>query len=183
MFTSAKSYDVNAPGNLSPLPPVSDIWWWSLQTCSNLFIWGPTLPSNDIWWWQLKFKHLRFPRGRCASYWNAFLLFSRSIHDQSGVIIATSNNQGHMHNQVVPSGTSRISQTGGGEQKPIIWQGFCEKLHENVRNWAERGRDACPYRSPPPESAKLYFTLRAGWAQGGGDYSISFIIHDVMRCK
>ena len=24
-------------------------------------------------------------------------------------------------------------------QKPIIWQDFCRKLHENERNWTERG--------------------------------------------
>ena len=23
----------------------SDMWWWSLETCSNLFIWGPTPTS------------------------------------------------------------------------------------------------------------------------------------------
>ena len=31
--------------------PSSDIWWQSLETCSNLFTWGPTLPTGtDIWW-------------------------------------------------------------------------------------------------------------------------------------
>ena len=25
-------------------PPASDIWWPSLETCSNLFTWGPPLP-------------------------------------------------------------------------------------------------------------------------------------------
>ena len=24
-------------------------------------------------------------------------------------------------------------------QKPIIWQDFCQKLHENERNWIEKG--------------------------------------------
>ena len=25
-------------------------------------------------------------------------------------------------------------------QKPIIWQDFCRKLHENERNWTKKGR-------------------------------------------
>ena len=29
------------PGDL---PPTTDIWWISLETCSNLFTWGPTPP-------------------------------------------------------------------------------------------------------------------------------------------
>ena len=49
--------------------PVSDIWWWSLETCSSLFIWGPPgLTSGDGRW------NIRFPSGRYASYWNAFSL-------------------------------------------------------------------------------------------------------------
>ena len=40
---SSPSTDIR-PGDL---PPASDIWWWSLGTGSNLFIWGPTnLPPN-----------------------------------------------------------------------------------------------------------------------------------------
>ena len=27
------------PGHQTCGPPTSDIWWWSLETCSNLFIW------------------------------------------------------------------------------------------------------------------------------------------------
>ena len=32
-------------------PPITDIWWTSLETCSNLFTWGssPTPPSNCYW--------------------------------------------------------------------------------------------------------------------------------------
>ena len=32
---------------LDPAPPASDIWWSSLETCSNLFI-GTPLPQSDI---------------------------------------------------------------------------------------------------------------------------------------
>ena len=36
--------------------PTSDVWWWSLKTCSNLFMWGPTPPpgvtsSGGNWNW------------------------------------------------------------------------------------------------------------------------------------
>ena len=35
---------VPSPMDIKPvdLPPASNIWWCSLETCSNLFIWGPT---------------------------------------------------------------------------------------------------------------------------------------------
>ena len=36
----------------TPFPfPTSDIWWWSPETCSNLFIWGlcpPPLPKQHL---------------------------------------------------------------------------------------------------------------------------------------
>ena len=32
----------------SPLPPANDIWWPSLETCSNLFTSGP--PSHQCWY-------------------------------------------------------------------------------------------------------------------------------------
>ena len=74
------------------LPPASDIWWSSLETCSNLFIWGP--PASDIWWssletcsnlfifwgfsqkWHLVVAieaHAVNTIRWYASYWNAFL--------------------------------------------------------------------------------------------------------------
>ena len=51
---------------------------------------------------------------------------------------------------MVTSSGYRIFQTGGGGRhqplilgrKPIIWQGYCLKLHENERNWI----GGCPYR-------------------------------------
>ena len=52
-------------------PPVlsssaSDIWWPSLETYSNFFIWTPTPPpSTDIWWP----KHIWLASGWYASYW------------------------------------------------------------------------------------------------------------------
>ena len=55
-----------------------------------------------------------------------------------------------------------ISPTGGGplglEQKPIIWQDFCQKLHEgndyvvfdeSERNWTERGCVPSAPMDPP----------------------------------
>ena len=56
-----------------PAPNASDIWWWLLENCSNLFIWTP--PPSNIWWWPVKLKHVRFPCRRCASFWNAFLCY------------------------------------------------------------------------------------------------------------
>ena len=52
------------PGDISP---ASDIWWWSLQTCSNLLIWGPTskwhlVVTTEHMWCGMHF------------YWNNFLL-------------------------------------------------------------------------------------------------------------
>ena len=51
-------------------------------------------------------------------------------------------------NVIINSGGSRIPRRGGGHslslvQKPIIWQDFCRKLHENKRNLSEVG-DARP---------------------------------------
>ena len=37
-------------------------------------------------------------------------------------------------------------------QKPIIWQDFCRKLHENERNWTERSRN---HESPESNYADL----------------------------
>ena len=51
-------------------PHATDIWWPSLETCSNTFTWGlPT--STDIWWSP---KHIRLASGKNTSSWNAFLL-------------------------------------------------------------------------------------------------------------
>ena len=47
----------------------TDIWWPTLETCSNLFTRGPS-PSSHIWWWPL--KQVWFASGWYASYWNAF---------------------------------------------------------------------------------------------------------------
>ena len=52
-------------------PPCSDIWWPSLETCSNLFTWGSLPPCTDIWW---LLKDMQLASGQYASYWNAFLL-------------------------------------------------------------------------------------------------------------
>ena len=67
--------DMGPPG---PGSPASDIWWPSLEICSNLFIephctglLSPT--STDIWW---PLKYIRLASGRYASLWNAFLLFN-----------------------------------------------------------------------------------------------------------
>ena len=45
----------------------SDTWWPSLETCSNLFTWGPSPPPPRI-----------LVTMRCTSYWNAFLFKSLS---------------------------------------------------------------------------------------------------------
>ena len=50
--------------------PASDIWWPSLETCSNLFTWWSFPPSTYIWW---LLKHVQLASGWYASYWNAFL--------------------------------------------------------------------------------------------------------------
>ena len=38
------------PGRLLALPPVSDIWWPSMETCSNLFILGSPTSVHILWW-------------------------------------------------------------------------------------------------------------------------------------
>ena len=48
-------------------PPSSDIRWQSLETCSNLFTWGPTPTITDIWW----LKHAWLASGQYTSCWNA----------------------------------------------------------------------------------------------------------------
>ena len=52
------------PQNTLPSPS-TDIWWSSLKTCSNLFIWGPNVYPH--WYWHL---HAWLASGRYASYWN-----------------------------------------------------------------------------------------------------------------
>ena len=62
-FQSCLFVNLSVYGGMWPLslPAASDIWWWSLETCSNLLIRGS--PGSDIWWWPLKLKHLRFQAG------------------------------------------------------------------------------------------------------------------------
>ena len=36
--------------DLLALPPVSDIWWPSMETCSNLFILGSPTSVHILWW-------------------------------------------------------------------------------------------------------------------------------------
>ena len=153
-------------GTYHSSPPVSDTWWWSLQTCSNLFIWGPTIlsplmtpggdhwrpvqtcsfedqsPLSDIWWWQLKLKHYGFQADSMHLAGMLSCLVGQSMTNQVSWlqlliirVICTTN----LYPVVHPG----FPRQGWGP-KLIIWQGFCEKLHENVRNWAERGRGACP---------------------------------------
>ena len=66
-------YPRDIPPPFRPLdihyPPASDIWWSSLETCSNLFSRGPArplLPTSSG-------SHLRLASGRNASFWNAVL--------------------------------------------------------------------------------------------------------------
>ena len=49
----------------------------------------------------------------------------------------------------VVSGGSRICQPLNLGQKPIICQDFCRKLHENERNWTERGASLASPLDPP----------------------------------
>ena len=75
--------DLTALDPVAQLPPLwtlgltaSDIWWPSLETCSNLFTWGPPC-SIDIW--------CLLASGRYSSYWNAVLFlvyFYRTIRVQ-----------------------------------------------------------------------------------------------------
>ena len=48
-------------------PSVSDIWWPSLETCSNMFTSRSLLTSTDIYW---PSTHVS---AQYASYWNVFL--------------------------------------------------------------------------------------------------------------
>ena len=57
------------PPALAP-PPVSDIWWPSLETCSNMFTSRSLLTSTDIYW---QSTHVRLASAQYASYWNVFL--------------------------------------------------------------------------------------------------------------
>ena len=60
------------------------------------------------------------------------------------------------------SGGSRVSQTGRGPKplnlglKPIIWQFFSRKLHENGRNWTEM--EAHPQ---PPLPIRQFFRRKS----------------------
>ena len=49
-------------------PQASDIWWSSLETCSDLFIWRPTPIGTEIWWPKQQMSGRWY-----ASYWNALL--------------------------------------------------------------------------------------------------------------
>ena len=52
-----------------PYPPATKIWWWSLETCSNFFTWGPTPSCTPV-----LTSSGGHRSGRYASYWNAVLL-------------------------------------------------------------------------------------------------------------
>ena len=43
-----------------PWPPTSYIWRPSLETCSNLFTWGPPSPTSTDNWWPPKHVRLAF---------------------------------------------------------------------------------------------------------------------------
>ena len=57
----------------SSTPTASDTWWPSLETCWNLFTWGPNPPptSTDNWWPP---KHIQLATGWHVYYRNTFLL-------------------------------------------------------------------------------------------------------------
>ena len=61
------------PGHQTLLVTSSGVHWKPVQTHLAL-----PLPRSNIWWWPL--KHVRFPSGRCASYWNAFLYIYKARH-------------------------------------------------------------------------------------------------------
>ena len=52
--------------------------------------------------------------------------------------------------QDFPDG-GRQSQRWGSQ--PIIWPNVARKLHENERNWTQRGREHASLAPPPPRSA------------------------------
>ena len=57
----------NLPSTPAPCPLLvtsGGHQWRPIQTCS----------FGDIWWWPLKLKHVWFPSGWYAPYWNASLL-------------------------------------------------------------------------------------------------------------
>ena len=61
----------------SPCFPANDIWWTSLETGSNLFIWPQWIASShthccstQIWWPP---KHVQLASGWYTSYLNAYL--------------------------------------------------------------------------------------------------------------
>ena len=69
-LASARLVPLTLPGHQTWNPPLaSDIWWGSLETCSNLFIWRPpgVTSGGGLWNW-------RYVISEWASYWNAFLL-------------------------------------------------------------------------------------------------------------
>ena len=60
------------------------------------------------------------------------------------------------------SGVSRISQT---RQKPVIWQFFCQKLHEDVKkNWTEECVPWDPPLDPPMRGVILTEFCRQRWS-------------------
>ena len=50
------------------IPPANDIWWSSLENCSDLFIWGPSSRS-DIWW-----KHIAWRKWEVHVLLECFLV-------------------------------------------------------------------------------------------------------------
>ena len=100
----------------------TEIWWSSLETCSNLFIWGPTPPL------QLSY--------RIGVYGTAYSWQSGGTHPIK-IWFAYRKKPGSL--QDFPIETVAVADTGfspgGGVNfhKPIIFQIFCWKLHENER--------------------------------------------------
>ena len=114
---------------------------WPLPMMSRTLLYSirpGTPPATDIWWPSLETDLFKLVYLRTAPKWclvlatEAHTVCKRVVHMLLECFLVSSN-----------SGRTKISQTEAPttdfRPKPVIWQSFCRKLHENERNWT-RGR-------------------------------------------
>ena len=132
--------------------PTCDIWWRSLETCSNLFIWGPTpYPKTNVQSWQQKMKQLGFqaagmhPTGMLSCLRNGFcgvfrsvclvLRISPMISLGASFTIRWQNIMIFFIKPAIPLSTLMALHTSGGVNSLLV-QRIIVKQHElRLRTW------------------------------------------------
>ena len=90
----------------------------------------------------------------CENFSNCIFKFHYYSHSQ--VLKKTKNVPWQWRIQDFPDGGRQLLRRG---RKPIIWHYFCQKLHENERNWTERGHASLVSQLDPPMLGSPNYTI------------------------